>query len=424
MTTPDQPHSSSSLAASAAPIVPTNVRFVLITVFLDILGIGLIIPVLPRLVGAFTQQADAQAHWYGAIVAIYGVMQFFFAPVIGALSDRFGRRPVLLTCVFGLGLNFLMLTQATSIYWLLIIRALGGVTAGNLSVANAYIADVSSPENRSKALGKIGAMFGLGFICGPVTGGLLGEANIHYPFYLAAAVSLSNVVYGYFSLPESLPLENRKTFSIGSANPFAGLSGLAHLRGVGSLVWVYGLTMFAQFTLQTTWVLSTELRFGWTPMQNGLSLFMVGISSVVMQGVFLGRYIKLVGDANAILFGLISSCAALTLYGLATQGWMMYVLILCNVLAFAAGPALQAFFSRAVDARSQGVAMGSLSALASIMSVAATLAGTSLLAQVSHAPRGSLLLGAPFFMAASVQFMALILAFLHMRKTKQSTLKD
>jgi len=421
MTTPDQPPLPASLAnteTSATPVIPTNVRFVLITVFLDILGIGLIIPVLPRLVGSFTQQADAQAHWYGAIVAIYGVMQFFFAPVIGALSDRFGRRPVLLTCVFGLGLNFILLTQATSIYWLLIIRALGGVTAGNLSVANAYIADVSSPENRSKALGKIGAMFGLGFICGPVTGGLLGEANIHYPFYLAAAVSLSNVVYGYFSLPESLQLSNRKAFSITSANPFAGLRGLAHLRGVGSLVWVYGLTMFAQFTLQTTWVLSTELRFGWTPMQNGLSLFMVGISSVVMQGVFLGRYIKLVGDANAILFGLISSCTALTLYGLATQGWMMYVLILCNVLAFAAGPALQAFFSRAVDARSQGVAMGSLSALASIMSVAATLAGTGLLAQVSHAPRGSLLLGAPFFMAASVQLMALILAYLHMRKAK------
>src|SRR5450830_1126518 len=270
MTSPDL---STSTAGPTTTTFSTNVRFVLITVFLDILGIGLIIPVLPRLVGSFTQQADAQAQWYGAIVAIYGVRQFFFAPVSGALSDRYGRRPVLLT-------------QATSIYWLLIIRALGGVTAGNLSVANAYIADVSSPENRSKALGKIGAMFGLGFICGPVTGGLLGEANIHYPFYLAAIVSLSNVVYGYFSLPESLPLSNRKPFSMTSANPFAGLSGLAHLRGVGSLVWVYGLTMFAQFTLQTTWLLSTELRFGWTPMQNGLSLFMVGISSVVMQGVF------------------------------------------------------------------------------------------------------------------------------------------
>lgn len=394
----------------------TNVRFVLITVFLDILGIGLIIPVLPRLVASFTLQSDMQAYWYGAIVAMYGVMQFFFAPVIGALSDRFGRRPVLLTCVFGLGLNFVLLTQATSIYWLLFIRALGGVTAGNLSVATAYIADVSAPENRSKALGKIGAMFGLGFICGPVIGGLLGEVHIHYPFYLAALVSLANVVYGYFSLPESLSLEHRKAFSLLSANPFAGLNGLAHLQSVGPLVWVYALSMFAQFILQTTWVLSTELRFGWTPMQNGFSLFMVGISSVLMQGVFLTRYIQRVGDANAVLFGLASSCIALSLYGVATQGWMMYVLILCNMLAFASGPALQAFFSRAVNARSQGLAMGSLSALASIMSVAATLTGTALLAQVSHFPRGSWMLGAPFFMAATVQLFALLLAMRHLKK--------
>jgi len=393
----------------------TNIRFVLMTVFLDILGIGLIIPVLPRLVAAFTLHADAQAHWYGWIVAIYGVMQFFFAPVIGALSDRFGRRPVLLICVFGLGLNFLLMTMATSIHWLLAIRALGGVTAGNLSVASAYIADVSSPENRSKALGKLGAMFGLGFICGPVLGGVLGEMSIHYPFFLAAAVSLMNVVYGYFSLPESLAEKNHKGFSLRSANPFAGLNGLAHLRDVGALVWVYALTMFAQFTLQTTWVLSTELRFGWTPLQNGISLFLVGVSSVVMQGMLLGPYIKRVGDAKAVMYGLVSSCIALTMYGVVNQGWMIYVLILCNLLAFGTGPALQAYFSRAVDARSQGVAMGSLTSLASIMSVAATLIGTSLLAQVSHAPKGSLLLGAPFFMAACVQLVALVIAFRQLR---------
>ena len=406
---------SSTEQPDAAKALPTNVRFVLITVFLDILGIGLIIPVLPRLVASYTLQADSQAYWYGAIVAVYGVMQFIFAPVIGSLSDRYGRRPVLLTCVLGLGLNFLLLTQVTNIYWMLVVRAIGGVTAGNLSVANAYIADVSSPENRSKALGKIGAMFGLGFICGPVIGGILGEAHIHYPFYLAAAVSLANVVYGYFSLPESLPADHRKAFRPAAANPFSGLSGLAHLRDVGSLVWVYALTMFAQFTLQTTWVLSTELRFGWTPMQNGFSLFMVGVSSVLMQGVFLGRYIKRVGDANAVLIGLASSTLALTMYGLASQGWMMYVLILCNVLAFAAGPALQGFFSRAVDARSQGMAMGSLTALASIMSVFATLIGTSIVGQVSHLPKGSIFLGAPFFLAAAVQLMALTLALRHMR---------
>ena len=393
---------------------PTNIRFVLITVFLDILGIGLIIPVLPRLVAAYTHQPDMQAYWYGAIVAAYGVMQFFFAPIIGALSDRFGRRPVLLICVFGLGLNFLMLTMVGSIFWMLVVRAIGGVTAGNLSVASAYIADVSSSEDRSKALGKMGAMFGLGFICGPILGGLLGESDVRYPFYLAAMVSLGNVAYGYFSLPESLSLEHRKGFSLRSANPFSGLNGLAQLRGVGPLVWVYAFTMFAQFTLQTTWVLSTELRFGWTPMQNGFSLFCVGLSSVVMQGLLLGRYIKKVGDANAVLFGLASSCVALSMYGLAQAGWMMYVLIICNILSFGTGPALQAMFSRAVDARSQGSAMGSLTALASIMSVAATLIGTSLLGQVSHQAKGSFWLGAPFFLAALMQFLAVNIAYRHL----------
>lgn len=404
-----------NMPAIAAPVViPTNIRFVLITVFLDILGIGLIIPVLPSLVGAYTDQPALQAYWYGAIMAIYGVMQFFFAPLIGALSDRYGRRPVLLCCVFGLGVNFLLLTMVSSMFWMLVVRALGGMSAGNISVASAYLADVSSPENRSKALGKIGAMFGLGFICGPVLGGVIGEIDIRYPFYLAAAVSLSNVVYGYFSLPESLAIEHRKHFSLAAANPFAGLAGLRHLRGVGPLVWVYALTIFAQFSLQTSWVLSTELRFGWSPMQNGFSLFCVGVSSVVMQGVFLGRYIKRVGDANAVLFGLASSCIALTMYGLAQYGWMMYALILCNVLSFAAGPALQGMFSRAVDARSQGMAMGSLTALASIMSVFATLLGTALLGQVSHLGKGSVLLGAPFFLAATVQCLALTLAYRHL----------
>ncbi len=393
----------------------TNVKFVLITVFLDILGIGLIIPVLPRLVSSFAPQADAQAYWYGIIVAIYGIAQFFCAPILGALSDRYGRRPILLLCVFGLGVNFLLMTAVTSIIWLVLARGFGGVTAGNLSVANAYIADVSTLEDRSRALGKIGAMFGLGFICGPVLGGVLGEINTRYPFYLAAIVSLANFAYGCFSLPESLPVHLRKPFSAAKANPFTGLTGLAKLANVGPLVIVYALSMFAQFTLQTTWVLSTELRFGWSPLQNGLSLFVVGVSSVLMQGVFLGRLIKRTGDAWAVLIGLTSSTAALLLYGLATQGWMMYALILCNVLGFASGPALQAIFSKAVDPQSQGAAMGSLTALASIMSVAATLAGTFLLGQVSHQAKGSVLLGAPFFMAAMMQALALTIAYRHLR---------
>jgi len=399
--------------------VPVNSRFVLLTVFLDILGIGLIIPVLPRLVSIFAPQPDLQAYWYGAIVAAYAIMQFFCAPLLGALSDRYGRRPVLLLCVLGLGVNFFLMTQATSLVWLLIIRAMGGMTAGNIAVANAYIADVSTPENRGKALGKIGAMFGLGFICGPMLGGLLGEQHYQYPFYLAAIVSFCNFSYGLFALPESLPLEHRRAFSFARANPLKTLSGLSHLGSVGALVWAMGFSLFAQFTMQTTWVLSTELRFGWTPLDNGISLFMVGVCSVIMQGFLLGGVIRRLGEARTALLGISSSCLVLLAYGLVRQGWIMYLLIPCNIMGYAAAPALQAIFSKAVDAKSQGAVMGSLASLGSVMSVSATLIGTSLFAQVGHFARGNLYLGAPFFLASFAQAIALLISMKHFSNVKK-----
>ncbi|PRC94164.1 TCR/Tet family MFS transporter [Solimicrobium silvestre] len=407
------------MSSEVKPPSLINSRFVLITVFLDILGIGLIIPVLPRMVAMFAPQPDQQAYWYGAIVAAYAIMQFFCAPLLGALSDRFGRRPILLICVLGLGLNFFLMTQAPSLIWLLVIRAMGGMTAGNIAVANAYIADVSKPENRGKALGKIGAMFGMGFICGPMLGGLLGEQHYQYPFYLAAIVSLCNFSYGLVALPESLPLNNRRAFSFTRANPLHNLKGLTQLKNVGALVWSMGFSLFAQFTMQTTWVLSTELRFGWTPLQNGISLFMVGVCSVVMQGFLLGGVIRRLGEAKTAMWGLSSSCLVLIMYGVTQQGWIMYLLIPCNILGYAAAPAIQAIFSKAVDAKSQGAVMGSLSSLGSVMSVCATLLGTSLLAQVGHFPKGNILLGAPFFMAAFAQGMALLIAMKHFSNVKK-----
>jgi len=399
---------------------PVNTRFILLTVFLDILGIGLIIPVLPKLVSMFAPQPDMQAYWYGAIVASYAIMQFFCAPLLGALSDRYGRRPVLLLCVLGLGLNFFLMTQATSLLWLLVVRALGGMTAGNIAVANAYIADVSTPENRGKAMGKIGAMFGLGFICGPMLGGVLGEHHYQYPFYLAAIVSLCNFSYGLFALPESLSPEHRHSFTPARANPFKNLTGLAHLNSVGALVWAMGFSLFAQFTMQSTWVLSTELRFAWTPLQNGISLFMVGVCSVIMQGLLLGRVIKRLGEARTALIGLSTSCLVLLSYGLVQQGWMMYVLIPCNIMGYAATPAIQAIFSKAVDARSQGAVMGSLASLGSVMSICATLIGTSLFAQAGHLPRGDLYLGAPFFLASLAQGLALLISAKHFSNAKKA----
>ena len=388
-----------------------GIRFILVTVFLDVLGIGLIIPVLPALVGEFTTSRDLQSYWYGALSATYGVTQFFCAPLLGALSDRFGRRPVLLISIFGLGVNFLLTAIAPSLWIMLIARVIGGATGASLSVANAYVADVTPPEARGKSFGILGAAFGLGFIVGPMMGGLLGSYDLRLPFYAAACLSVLNWLYGFFVLPESHPPEKRSGFSLARANPFSALTALAKLRGVGGLVGVYALTVLAQFILQTTWVLYTAFRFGWGPRENGVALFVVGLVAAGVQGGLLGVLLKTLGEVRTTLFGMASGAIAFLCYGLAPQGWVMYVIIFANVLGFAAAPALQGIVSKAVDPEKQGVTMGSLSAVGGIMTVLAPLMGTSLLAQVGHLPPGDWRVGATFFLSAALQTLALALAW-------------
>ena len=258
--------------------------FILVTVFLDVLGIGLIIPVLPALVGQFTSSPDEQAHWFGLLSAMYGVMQFLCTPMLGALSDRFGRRPVLLLSIFGLGISLFVQAMASSLMVLLLIRIVSGGTAASFSVANAYIADVTPPEGRAKAYGMLGAAFGMGFIFGPMIGGILGGQDVRLPFFVASGLALINWLYGYFVLPESLPVERRTRFSLLRANPLSALAHLWQLRGVGGLIFVFALTVLAQFILQTTWVLYTTFRFHWSPTDNGIALFVVGLLSAVVQG--------------------------------------------------------------------------------------------------------------------------------------------
>lgn len=395
-------------------------RFVLITVFLDVLGIGLIVPVLPALVGEFTGSRDLQSYWYGALLATYGIMQFFFASLLGALSDRFGRRPVLLISIFGLGVNFLLTALATSLWVLLVARVIGGMTGASFSVANAYVADVTPPEERSKSFGVIGAAFGLGFIIGPMLGGLLGGYDLRLPFFAAAGLSVANWLYGFFVLPESHPKEQRNPFSLARANPFSALAALTQLRGVGGLIGVYALSVLAQFTLQSTWVLYTTFRFGWGPRQNGLALFVVGLVAAAVQGGLLGWLLKKLGEVRTTLAGLTSGVIAFTLYGLAQRGWMMYAIILANLLAFATAPALQGIVSKAVDPRKQGITMGSLNAVSSMASVLAPLVGTPLLALVSHLPAHDWRIGATFFLCAVLQAIALALALRHFHRSPDS----
>lgn len=393
--------------------------FILVTVLIDVMAVGLLLPVLPTLVGEFTDSRDAQARWYGLLMATFGVTQFICAPLLGALSDRYGRRPVLLASITGLGVMFLLTPLVTSLYALLATRVLGGALAANFSVANAYVADVTPPEQRTKGFGMIGAAFGIGFIIGPVVGGLLGAIDIRLPFFVAAALSLGNVLYGWFVLPESLPKDRRKPVQWRRANPVVALYGLSKLRSVGVLVAVIALANLAQFILHSTWVLSTEFRFGWGPKENGLSLFVVGLAAALVQGVLLARLINWVGEKRLIVLGMTSATLAYVCYGLVTAGWLMYVVVFANLLSYAVGPGLNAVVSRGAPPNEQGVAMGSLSSLNALMVVIAPLVGTPLLATVSHLPPDDWRIGAPFFLSAVLSVLALALAVWHFLKQRR-----
>jgi len=409
---------------TATPARQASLAFILVAVFIDMLGIGLAIPVLPVLVGQFTSSRELQADWYGVLVVAYGLMQFVCAPLMGALSDRYGRRPILIASIVGLGVHYLMIALAPSLVFMLVARLLGGVTGASLSVANAYVSDVTPHEKRAKAFGMIGAVFGLGFICGPAVGGILGDIDLRLPFFVAAALSLVNAIYGFVVVPESLPADRRTAFAIARANPFSALARLARHEGIGGLVGVFALAVLAQLILQTTWVLSTHFRFGWGPRENGISLFCVGLVAAIVQGALLSRLLRWLGEVRLALAGLASGVVAYILYGVAPEGWMMYAIILGNFMAFAAGPALQGIVSRAAGAKEQGVTMGSLSAINSIMFVVAPAIGTPLLGRVGDLPPSDWRVGVTFYLCAALQAAALALAYRHFNRVAPRAAAD
>jgi DHA1 family tetracycline resistance protein-like MFS transporter len=389
--------------------------FILVTVFLDVLGFGLVIPVLPSLIAQFTSVREVEAQWYGVLGATYGLMQFFAAPTLGALSDRFGRRPVLLISMAGLGLDFLVLAFAPSLWVMLAARVIGGITGASFSVASAYVADISTPEKRAMGFGLIGAAFGLGFIFGPVIGGLLGNLDVHWPFFAAAGLAGLNVLNGLFVLPESLPPLRRAPLVWKNTNPLSAIGQLARLRGAGVLVLVIALSGLAQFILRTSWVLFTTFRFDWTPRDNGLALFAVGIVAVVVQGGLLRPILKRYGETRTVVLGLGTGAIAYLCYGLALSGWVFYIIIVASFLSYASGPALQAIVSKVADPDAQGVAMGALNSLSSITGVVAPVIGGLLLAAVASLPKDDWRIGAVFYVCAALQGLALLCAIWHFR---------
>lgn len=409
-----------SVPATAEPLPRrAAMPFILITVLIDMVSIGIMVPVLPPLVGSFTASQADQAYWFGAVMFAFGIANFFGSPLLGALSDRFGRRPVLMIGFSGLALSFFVTALATALWMLIVVRLFSGAMMANAAVANAYVADITPPAERARRFGLLGAMFGLGFTLGPVLGGLLGSINLHLPFFVAGTLALLNVAYGYFVLPESLPEDRRKAIDWAKVNPVSALKGLAALEGVGPLVLVLGLSGLAQFVLHSTWVLYTAFKFGWGPLQNGWSLCAVGVASVLVQGFLLKHLLKRFAAPRLAVLGLVSSALCYLGWGLAPAGWMMFVLIGLNLLGFAVTAALQSLVSVAADDTVQGRTMGAISSLNSLMAVAAPVIGAALLGFVSHLPRGDWRIGAPFYFCAALQAAATLIALRHFARQRR-----
>lgn len=386
------------------------VGFVLACVFLDALGIGLIIPVLPRLVGTLAQTRDLQTVWYGAIMLSYGLMQFAAAPMIGALSDRIGRRPVLLAGIGGLGLMMVVPTISSSLWAILVSRIIGGAVSSNIVVAQAYIADVTKAGERTAAFGRIGAVFGIAFVLGPALGGILGEADPRTPFLFASILCLINFLYGVFVLPESHQTTLGQSCSLTDLNPFRTLRVLSsekHLLAVLAIIVLFTLT---QSLVQCTWALYTEFRYNWTPKTIGLSIFALGIAITLTQGLILPKLSRCLSPDSLVRGGLTIGLLSIIGIGCTASGFWAGFLLCLFALMGIVGPTLQSVISRTGSPREQGARLGAVSALNSFTGAISPLIGTPLLLSITNSEPDHPLAGLPYLLFSILLVIALLIA--------------
>ena len=385
--------------------------FILVTLFIDILGIGIIIPILPGLIKELLRGDDGQAAvYYGVIISTYATTQFLCAPVLGALSDHYGRRPVILVSLFGLGTDYLIQGWAPSIGWLFLGRVIAGIMGASITTANAYIADVSTPATRARNYGFVGAAFGLGFIFGPVLGGLLSGISLRLPFFVAAGLALVNWLYGFFVLPESLAPEHRSTVSWRKMNPLASLRRLGTYPLVAGLAAAFLFASMAQRGLENVWVLHTGFRYGWDELTNGLTLGLVGVMAVLVQGLLIKPIVARIGERRTITLGLTASMLAFLAYGLASQAWMVPTIIVFGSLAGISLPAIQGLVAGTVLPNEQGKIQGAFTSLTSLTAIFSPLIFTSgLFSFFTSAAAPVILPGAPFFLGSLLFLVSLIL---------------
>lgn len=394
-----------------------SIVFIFITLVIDVLGIGIIIPILPTILQGFSNGDISQATKYsGWLMASYAIMQFIFSPIIGALSDQFGRRPVLLFSLFGFGIDYILLALAPSLSWLFIGRIIAGITGASFTTASAYIADISKPEDRAKNFGMIGAAFGLGFIIGPTIGGILGKFGDRIPFYAAAILTLANWLYGYFILPESLAPENRRKFDWKRANPVGTLTALTkHKTVLGLIIAIFCLQVGGQVH-PSTWSFFTKKEFNWTPDQIGYSLAFVGLVVAFVQGFLIRKIVPKIGDNRAIEIGLLFNVIGFACFAFATKDWMMYAFMIPFGLGGLAGPSLMSIVTQQVEPTHQGELQGGLTSLQSVSTIIGPLLASYLFAHFTSNQAAVHFPGAAFAMGALLCLMALIVAKVSIHK--------
>jgi DHA1 family tetracycline resistance protein-like MFS transporter len=387
--------------------------FVLLTVFIDSLGFGIIIPSLPPVIMELTgEPVSTAARWGGLLMAVYAALQFVMAPVFGALSDRYGRRPILLASLFAFGVDFLLTGLATSMIWLFLGRAFAGVFGASFATAGAYIGDISDDSTRARNFGLIGAAWGSGFTLGPVIGGFVAEEiGLRAPFYTAAALALANVAFGFFVLPESLPPERRRPFEWARANAFGAMRSLSHLPMVGGLLLAVFLYQVAHDSLPAVWMYYVQHKFGWGPSESGWSLTFVGVMTVLVMGVLTGKVVPRLGERRAIVFGFSLMAVGFLAYALVPYGWMIYPAIAIGALGGIANPAMQSVMSREAGPSAQGELQGAIASLAGVAAIISPLFMSELFARFS-APDAPLdLPGAPFLVAAALVVVCMVVGF-------------
>lgn len=399
------------------------IGFIFVTLLIDITGWGIIIPVVPKLIEELIHGDISEAAKYGGWMSFaYAFVQFVFSPVVGNLSDRFGRRPIILISLFGFTVDYIFLALSPTITWLFVGRIIAGITGASITTASAYIADVSTDQDRAKNFGVIGAAFGLGFIIGPVLGGVLGHYGSRVPFYAAAVLCLVNFVYGYFILPESLDKDKRRPFDWKRANPVGSLKFLRKHPEISGMTLALILIYIAGHAVQSNWSFFTMYQFGWTERMVGISLGVVGLMTGLVQGLLIRWINPKIGNEKSILYGLALYSVGMLLYAFATEGWMMLAFTVPYCLGGICGPALQAVITKSVSSGEQGELQGALTSLMSATSIVGPPLMTNLFYYFTHDKAPFKFPGAPFFLGFILMAASSLIIMRIFRKKKSRNL--